>query len=349
MISKILIIQTAFIGDVILVTSLVEKVIEQYPDAQLQILVRNGTEELFKHHPKIHKIIIWNKKKNKFINLFKIIKHVRSEKFDMLLNVQRFFSSGLITALSKAKIKIGFKTNPLSCFFSKAVFHAVPYQIEQSDKREYSFYHEVQRNYHLLKALIEITQGSGSITIPKSNDLRPKLYFGHQVLDSTSHEKRPYVVIAPASVWFTKQWAKEKWIDLLIHLPAHYSVFLVGAKSDFNFCQDIMLATKRSLIVNTCGKLSLLQTALLMKNATRVICNDSAPSHLASAVNAPQTVIFCSTVTKFGFGPLSDDSKVVELVNLSCRPCGLHGHKKCPLTHFRCALDIDIKLVLDTL
>ncbi len=103
------------------------------------------------------------------------------------------------------------------------------------------------------------------------------------------------------------------------------------------------------MVANTCGKLSLLQTALLMKNAKRVFCNDSAPSHLASAVNTPQTVIFCSTVVEFGFGPLSDDSQVVSVGELTCRPCGIHGHKACPLGHFKCALDIDVNRVLATL
>ena len=72
--------------------------------------------------------------------------------------------------------------------------------------------------------------------------------------------------------------------------------------------------------------------------------NDSAPMHFCSSVNAPTTSIFCSTVPAFGFTPLSTDSKIIQTKeHLTCRPCGLHGHKKCPKGHFKCSTTINIK------
>ena len=80
-----------------------------------------------------------------------------------------------------------------------------------------------------------------------------------------------------------------------------------------------------------------------MKDAEMNYVNDSAPLHLAGAMNAPVTVVYCSTIPDFGFGPLSDNSKIIETkLDLKCRPCGLHGYKECPLTHFKCAHSIDI-------
>jgi len=79
-------------------------------------------------------------------------------------------------------------------------------------------------------------------------------------------------------------------------------------------------------------------------------CNDSAPMHLASSVNAPVTVIYCSTLPEFGFGPLSDRSFIIETrEELRCRPCGLHGHKACPLGHHNCMRDISPDRVWDVL
>jgi heptosyltransferase-2 len=87
-----------------------------------------------------------------------------------------------------------------------------------------------------------------------------------------------------------------------------------------------------------------------MKDAKMNFVNDSAPLHFASSVNAPVTAIFCSTVTDFGFGPLSDDSAVVETaLNLTCRPCGLHGYRECPEKHFKCAVTIDNSNLLNRL
>lgn len=344
---KILIIQTAFLGDVVLATSLIEKVIEAFPQSEISVLVRSGAEDLLKYHPKIKKVFVWVKKSKKFSNLWKLLKEIRKEQFDVVMNIQRFFSSGLLTICSKAKYTFGFKSNPWSFAFSKALPHLVPMKREGALSIEDNFYHEVQRNYQLLIALKEM-MGETLPMLEKMN-LKPKLYFGHEGLNGSGNEKRSYVVIAPTSVWYTKQWAKEKWIELLKQLPEEVSIFLVGSNDDFHFCQDLILSSQRKLVANTCGKLSLLQTALLMKNAKRVFCNDSAPSHLASAINAPQTVIFCSTVEEFGFGPLSDDSKVISVSNLSCRPCGIHGKKQCPKKHFKCSNDIDVSLVMETL
>jgi heptosyltransferase-2 len=79
-----------------------------------------------------------------------------------------------------------------------------------------------------------------------------------------------------------------------------------------------------------------------MENAKRNYVNDSGPLHLASAMNAPVTAFFCSTSPLFGFGPLSDDSKISEVENLDCRPCGIHGHKECPKGNFRCGNELKI-------
>ena len=101
---------------------------------------------------------------------------------------------------------------------------------------------------------------------------------------------------------------------------------------------------------NLSGKLSLLESAALMKDAMMNYVNDSAPMHIASAMNAPVCAVYCSTVPDFGFGPLSEQSFVVEVKEkLSCRPCGLHGHKACPQGHFRCAMDIESNQLLDIL
>jgi heptosyltransferase-2 len=60
-------------------------------------------------------------------------------------------------------------------------------------------------------------------------------------------------------------------------------------------------------------------------------------------MNAPVTAFFCSTVPEFGFGPLSDDAKIIQIQEkLECRPCGLHGHAACPKGHFKCGSEISV-------
>src|SRR5690606_18796652 len=120
------------------------------------------------------------------------------------------------------------------------------------------------------------------------------------------------VCIAPASVWFTKQLPAKKWLELIHSLEKETTVYLLGGKEDFPVCEIIRQQAAARTVSNLAGQLSFLESAALMKNAVMNYVNDSAPLHLASAVNAPVTAVFCSTVPEFGFTPLSDHSRIVE-------------------------------------
>lgn len=325
---QILVIQTAFIGDVILATGLLEKLHSTYPEAYLDFFVRKGNESLMNEHPFVRETIIWDKKGGKYKNLFKLIKKVRSTKYDLAINVQRFANSGMITALSGAPLKIGFDKNPLSWTFSQKI----PHKIEEG-------VHEVIRNHDLIRAL--------------TNDKHenPKLHPSPSDFTKVSQwQTKPYICMAPASVWFTKQFPKEKWIGFIEAIPFDSNIFLLGAPSDHELCEEIIKKSGRLNAQNLCGKLNLLQSAALMKNAEMNYVNDSAPMHLASSVNAKTCAIYCSTVPEFGFGPLADKSHIVQVKEeLDCRPCGLHGKKSCPKGHFKCGHDITNEQLISVL
>ncbi len=319
---KILVIQTAFIGDVVLATPLLESLYRAYPQAELHVLVRKGNEALLHEHPFLTKVWIWNKKE-KWSSLWKLVQAFRKQKFDIIVNAQRFFSSGLMTVLSGAKSTIGFDKNPLSFLFSKRL----PHRIGEG--------HEVDRNATLIQHLV-----NDQIRQPK---LYPSVADEQVVADVLSIYKKEnsefkYVCMAPTSVWFTKQWPPERWGMLIQAIPEETHIFLLGAKGDFELVTNIMNSYPRKNVDNLAGKLTFLQSAVLMRGATMNYVNDSAPMHFASAMNAPVTAIFCSTIPDFGFGPLSDNSTVVQTSQaLSCRPCGLHGYKSCPKGHFDCS------------
>lgn len=316
-----LIIQTAFIGDVILATSVIEKLHQSYPGSKIDFLLRKGNEGLLKNNPFINEVIIWDKKQNKLKNLFQIVKNVRTKKYDHVINIHRFASSGIITALSGSKNKTGFDKNPFSFFYTKKVEHKIG-----NNK------HEIERNHELIKELTG------------DQPAKPKLYPTEKDLDAVKQYKnQSYICIAPTSVWFTKQLPKEKWIELINKTNPSTLIYLLGAASDSDACEQIKNETKHPSIINLSGKLSFLESAALMLNAQMNYVNDSAPMHIASAMNAPVSVFFCSTVPAFGFGPLSDNSRVIEIKEkLGCRPCGLHGYNSCPKGHFKCGYGIEM-------
>lgn len=323
---KFLIIQTASIGDVILTTPLIEKLHHFFPDATIDFLTKKGNESLLLQHKYINQLIVWDKSKNKYTHLLSTLKHIRKQKYDHVINVQRFASTGIITAFSRAKNTIGFVKNPLSFLFTTKIKHQISSGI-----------HEIDRNLSLIQHL--------------TDGLRffPKLYPTSYDEEIVKHFKnRPYVCIAPASLWFTKQFPTQKWIEFIKNIPDTFNVYLIGSHMDTQLCDQIVKLSISKKIVNLSGQLSLLQSASLMRDAVMNFMNDSAPMHLASAVNAPTTAIFCSTTPAFGFGPLSSNSCIIETTELlNCRPCGLHGKNDCPEKHFKCAQSIQINQLVD--
>jgi heptosyltransferase-2 len=310
---RFLIIQTAFIGDVILATALIEKLQAFYPDAEIDFLLKKGNERILAGHPFLKKVLLFDKK-NKLKSLFSLISAVRKNKYDVVVNVHRHFSSGLITVLSGAKEKIGFRQNPLSFLFTKRIDH-------HWDK------HETQRNQELIADL--------SDTIAA----KPKLYPSAEDWKYTTENfAAPFITISPATVWATKALPLERWAALIDSLPTNKRAYLLGSAADAEKCNRLKNMCQHQSIEVLAGKLSFLKDAALMSQAEMNYVLDSGPLHICSAMNAPVTAVFCSTSPKFGFGPLSDISIIVETKEkLSCRPCGAHGHKKCPEGHFRCA------------
>jgi heptosyltransferase II len=324
-----LIIQTAFIGDVILATAVVEKLRKIYPDSHIDFLLRKGNESLLMTHPHIREVLIWKKKKDKIKNLFKLISRVRAKRYDVVVNIHRFASSGLITAFSGAISKIGFDKNPWSFLFS----HRIPHDLT-------SGLHEIDRNQKLIAAITDQARELPRL-YPSTNDYETIRKF----------QTGRYLCIAPTSVWFTKQFPATQWIEFIRSVTSRYNtIYLLGAPSDSHLCDSIKSAAQSDRVINLAGQLSFLESAALMKEAEMNFVNDSAPMHLASAMNAPVTAIFCSTIPAFGFGPLSQQSYLVQTQEkLSCRPCGLHGHKACPQGHFKCATTISTEALQNCL
>lgn len=318
---RILLIQTAFLGDVILATPVIAELKRLFPASEISILVKKGNESLLENNPHLHEIFTFEKSKGKYKEISRLVRIFRKLHFDLTINLHRFGSSGLITILSGAKRTIGFDKNPFSFAYSKRFPHAI------GDGT-----HEVARNLSLIKAF-------GAVELR-----RPELYPSQTNINrAKSYTEGPFFCFAPASVWFTKQLPIEKWIELAQKKSTEGTIYLLGGKQDYTLCEQIRAALPSKQIINLCGELNLLESAALMSAATRNYVNDSGPLHIASAMNAPVTAFFCSTIPEFGFGPLSDDSKILQVEEkISCRPCGLHGHSACPKGNFQCGLAIDL-------
>lgn len=302
-------------GDVILATPVATELKRLYPEAVVDVVVRKGNEGILTNHPAVRQVLTFNKKQGKFKELRRLIRLIRKERYDEVINLHRFGSSGLLTWRSGAKHKTGFDKNPFSFCYQTKIIHEIG-----------TGKHEVERNLELIAR-----HGAQSL-------VRPTIFpSSEDQLAVAALTEGFFYCLAPASVWFTKQLPEAKWIELAGILAKKGTIYLVGGSGDRELCERIRIAAGLEENSNLAGKLSLLESSALFSKAARCYVNDSGPLHMASAVNAPTTAFFCATVPRFGFGPLSDDSEVRETSEqLSCRPCGLHGGKSCPEGHFKC-------------
>ena len=339
----ILLIQTAFIGDVILATALVEYLAQHEPATPVDVLVRRGNEDLLQGHPHIRRVLVWDKKYRKYAALWQLLQQVRADGYGRVVTLQRFASTGFLTAFSGAPERVGFAENPFSRWFTRRVPHIIG-----------NGTHEVQRNLALV-APSRSTNPRHQRRGPRPADLprlAPRLYPtpADEAAAAPYAAPGPYICLAPTSVWFTKQYPESKWLELLAALPPGLRVYLLGGPPDVLACDRLAVNSGRPNVVSLAGQLGLLASAALMRGARMNYVNDSAPLHLCSAVGAPVVAVFCSTVPDFGFGPLGPAATVVETEErLDCRPCGLHGHAACPLGHFRCAYGIEVEQLLETM
>ncbi|KAA0257370.1 lipopolysaccharide heptosyltransferase II [Deferribacter autotrophicus] len=328
---KILVFNPSFIGDSILTTPLIKALKHFYPDSKIDFCVRPESAPLFKNLKFIDEVIIFDKRKTEkgVRNLFRFAKKLKEKNFDLIISCHKSLRSTLINYFANPNKSISFKESTLSFLYTKTI------------NRDMSL-HEVERNLLLLKPLLkninfqEIKKIAGKPEV-SYDDI---LYIKIKKFLKASFPNRKIVGIAPASVWPTKMWPAEYFSKLIEKLyKNNYIPIIFASKNEIPVVNKIKTYTSTPFI-NLAGKTSILELSTWIKSVDLLISNDSAPLHISVAHNKPVVAIFGPTVKELGFYPYDDKSIVVENKGLDCRPCGLHGGKKCPKKHFKCMLDI---------
>ena len=321
---NILIIHTAFIGDIVLSTALVSKIKEKYPDSDIYYLTTPLGKEILKNNPKIKEIIVYDKRgKDKGFRAFiSFVRKIRKLKIDVCLTPHRYLRSSILSFLSGAKIRIGYDIASLSFVFNKKIKY---------DRTK----HEVEK----LLSFIDDSPNRYKLEMYPSEKDKIRI----DTLLKNLSENKKIILIAPGSKWFTKRWPEEYFRILIQNLVKRDDLLIVitGGKEEREI--DLNLDSK---VLDLRGEISLLELAELTKRAILVVSNDSAPIHITSAFPNTRIVgIFGPTVKEFGFFPWSKNSKVFEINGLYCRPCAIHGGNFCPEKHFRCMREITPDLV----
>ena len=321
---NILIIHTAFIGDIVLSTALISKLKEKYPDSDIYYLTTPLGKEILKNNPKIKEVIVYDKRgKDKGFGAFiSFVRKIRNLKIDVCLTPHRYLRSSVLSLLSGAKIRVGYNIANLSFVFNKKIKY---------DKTK----HEVEK----LLSFVDDDNKRFELEMYPSEKDEIKI----DSLVKNLSENKKIILIAPGSKWFTKKWPEEYFKILIQNLAKRDDLLIIitGGKEEKEI--ELNLDSK---VLDLRGEISLLELAELTKRAILVVSNDSAPIHITSAFPNTRIIgIFGPTVKEFGFFPWSKNSKVFEINGLYCRPCAIHGGNSCPEKHFRCMKEITPDLI----
>ena len=319
-----LVIQTSFLGDVVLTTPLLVQLARRGP---VDVVTTPPAAALLASHPAVRTLVVYDKRgADRGLGGFvRIARALRRERYDAAFLAQGSMRSGALAFAAGIPSRFGFRTSAARWFYTKRV-----------DYRE---------DLHHAARLLMLARPNGRE--PAAEELQPSLFPGEaerrRVDTLLGGTGEPFIALAPGSVWATKRWPY--YAELAGLLRPHARIVVVGSAGDATLGEAISAAVPDA--VDTTGQLSLLASAELIARASVLVTNDSAPQHLASAMATPTVSIFGPTVPEFGFGPLSAASIVLGKSDLACRPCDRHGPVRCPLGHHHCMRQVSAREVAD--
>ena len=336
---RALVIQSAFLGDVVLTTPLVQKLAARH--GPVDVVTTPAAAPLIETHPAVRRVIPYDKKgRDRGLNgLLRLTRALRAERYEWAYLPHRSLRTALVAWLARVPRRVGFGDG-------------WPWLYTDVRPRPQTG-HEVDL---LLTLAGPASPGSPALTGGAMTGARvpPTLVTTNADRAATEGFLREhgitdrFVALAPGSIWGTKRWPY--YDELARRLATEAAIVVVGGPEDAGLAEAIVRAVEggggRWRAVTACGRLTLRQSAEVIRRAALLVTNDSAPLHFAQAVGTVTVAIFGSTVPAFGFGPRGPRDRVVEVTGLSCRPCSAHGPPSCPLGHHRCMKSLTVDDVL---
>lgn len=334
-----LVVQTSFIGDVILTTPLLERLAG---DGDVDVVTTPAGATLLASHPAVSRVIVYDKRRRDggIAGFVRVAREARGARRAYL--AQGSMRSAALALAAGCAERVGFSSSAGRWLYTERV----EYRDDWQHARRLLSLAGVDRATGVTGRADDRARAN-EIAPPAAADdaIRPSL---HPTLDDVAavdalladreETGRAIVAVAPGSVWATKRWPRYGELSRL--LSEDYDIALVGGAADADAAAEIRRHVPAERIIDATGNLSLLGSAELIRRSVAIVTNDSSPQHLASAMGTPTVTIFGPTVPAFGFGPLAPGSITAGVDELACRPCDRHGPQRCPLGHWRCMNDI---------
>jgi heptosyltransferase II len=316
--STVVVIQTAFLGDVVLTTPLLTALAAVH--GRVDVVTTPAAAALIETHPAVGAVFRYDKRgaERGLRGVWRLSRQLRARGYLRAYLPHGSWRSAALARLAGIGERVGFADSPAAASYTRRV-------VRPADG------HEVER----LLALA----GGGSpppvhVALTADDVAEADRWLGARGMTSG------FVALAPGSIWGTKRWPGYAELAASLDRPT----VVIGGREDGRLAADIV-AQAPGRAHSAAGELGLRASAALLARAAVLVTNDSAPLHLATAVGTPIVAVYGPTVPVFGFGPRGPRDQVVEHPSLGCRPCSAHGPPVCPLGHHRCMRELSVETV----
>lgn len=318
---KILIIRFSSIGDIVLTTPVIRCLRHQLSDVELHVLTKSSYQSIFANNPNINKVYEIQ------TNVDAVLPLLKEEKYDYVVDLHKNWRS--------LKIRLALRC-PSSSFPKLDLRKFVYTKLKMGKMPEV---HIVDRYFKAVESLGVHNDGKGLDFFIAEGDVM-------HYEDLPQEFRDGFVAIVIGGQHATKILPVDKVVEVCMALDC--PVVLVGGPDDFGRGELIVQRVGKN-VGNSCGRLSLGQSASLLQLSNAVLTNDTGMMHIAAALHVPIVSVWGNTVPEFGMYPYLPEGMqpavIVENRNLSCRPCDKLGFKQCPKGHFKCMRDLDAEFI----
>lgn len=332
---KILIIRLSSIGDVVLTTPVIRLLKQNFPNCEIDFVVKSQFANILTAHPFINRILIFDKNDAAY-SLKNIRKQIIAQKYDLIVDLHKNIRSVYLTIGTGAATVVRYKKDALRRFLF------VKFRIQPKRK-----FLPVYQRYLACLSFLGIQDDFAG----------PDFFVDQSIRSAIAKKYAKYlgeyssliIGVAPGASFKTKRWIPEGFAEVIDRLinEQNAGIILFGNKEDRNITRSLRIKNRTGAL-DVAGELSIEETAALMSHCHTVITNDTGLMHIATALGKKVVAIFGSTTEELGFFPYNTEFSVMQNNSLNCRPCSHIGRQKCPKKHFKCMKEISPKRVYDT-
>jgi len=324
---------TNWLGDAVMTTPALAAVREGFPDARIVLLARPLVAELFRHHPDVDEVMVYERpgRHDGALGRLRLAGELRRRRFDGALLLQNAFDAALIAFLGRIPERAGYPTD------GRWILLTLPVPLTPGILE----LHEVEYYLCLLDGLGIPRPVPASLKLAVTEEEKEAM--ATRLASLGIERGAPIVAVNPGATYGSaKRWYPDRFAAVADALSAEWgsSVVVVGSTGEAPLAGEIETAMQTPPI-NLAGKTTVREMMALLSLSSFLVTNDSGPMHIGAALGVPLVAIFGPTDWR-RTSPWTSLAKIVR-VEIDCSPC---KRRVCDRGH-ACMLGVTPGMVVD--